>query len=270
MKMNSLAAVACMVIAGFPLGVSAGQKLAAEGAAPESADTFYNYPGTPKLAVSRSGNVVRYEGPTGYEHLGIGSFSEGYVLCYGAKNAFDTGASQTGFGTPTASCSGSKCTITRNTSDGLLQLKQVITKNASSDRSFGVAMTVKNLTGGNITGVILRRQADLDVDTGGALGTAGFVNWFGSTERDSVTAWNPPNQSPREEHGVVLSRRALSPASIVALAKVTSNILDSSCNPTNIAAGGPVRGDYGATIQFNIGTLNGGKSASAAVQYQRN
>ena len=254
----------------LPWTASAEQKLIPDGPAPESTDTFYTFPGTPILAISRNGNVVRYEGPSGYEHLGIGSFSEGYVLCYGTRNAFDTGALETGFGASTATCSGSRCTITRNTTDGLLQLRQVITKNASSDRSFSVEMTVRNLTGGSVTGIILRRQADLDVDTGGALGTAGFVNWFGSTERDSVTVWNPPNQSVREEHGVVLSRRAVNPASILATAKVTTNILDSSCSPTNIAAGGPIRGDFGASIQFNVGTLAGGRTALATVQYQRN
>ena len=258
------------VLSVLPWSASAEQKLIPAGPTPESTDTFYTFPGTPILAISRNGNVVRYEGPTGYEHLGIGSFSEGYVLCYGAKIAYDTGALQTGFGASTATCSGSRCTITRNTTDGILQLQQVITKNASSDRSFGVAMTVRNLTGGSVTGIILRRQADLDVDTGGALGTAGFVNWFGSTERDSVTVWNPPNQSAREEHGVVLSRRAVNPASILATAKVTANILDSSCSPANIAASGPVQGDFGASIQFNIGTLQGARSATAGVQYQRN
>ena len=267
---NILHSLAFALMIGLPGVASAEQRLGTEAVGSESTDTFYNFPGTPRLAVSRNGNVVRYEGPTGYEHIGIGSFSEGYVLCYGIRNAYDTGALESGFGASTANCRGSTCTITRTTTDGLLQLTQVITKNASSDRSFGVQMTVRNLSGGTVTGITLRRQVDLDVDTGGPLGTAGFVNWFGSTERDSVTAWNPPNQSVREEHGVVLSRRAVSPASIVAIAKVTSAILDTSCNPTNIAASAPVRGDYGATIQFNIGSLAGGRSASAAVQYQRN
>ena len=39
-------------------------------------------------------------------------------------------------------------------------------------RSATFEMTVKNLTGGPIGNVILRRQADFDVDTGGAKDTA--------------------------------------------------------------------------------------------------
>jgi hypothetical protein len=267
-QLAAVSAVASLLVGGVPVGASADQQQSMEGAAAESSTTFYTFPDTPFLAISSHGNVTRYEGPTGYEHIGIGSFSEGYVLCYGPSRAFDTSASESGFAAGQANCTSNKCTITRNTSDGILQLRQVITKNASSDRSFSVAMTVRNLTGASVASVIVRRQVDLDVDTGGALGTAGIINWFGSSERDSVYAWNHLNKSAREEHAVILSSRT--PLTIPSLAKVTAAILDSSCSPDNIAAAGPVEGDYGATIQYNLGTLAGGGSKTVTVQYQRN
>ena len=55
-----------------------------------------------------------------------------------------------------------------------------------------------------------------------------------------------------------------------AFAKVTSAILDTTCNPTNIAAAGPVLGDCGVTLQYNIGTLGGGASVKNTIKYLRN
>jgi hypothetical protein len=131
-------------------------------------------------------------------------------------------------------------------------------------------MRVRNLSGSPISGIVLRRQVDLDVDTGGALGTAGFNNWFGASERDSVTAWNPANQTAQEDHAVMLRHYRRTPGTIPTFAKVTGDILDTSCSPANIAADDPVEGDYGATIQYNIGTIGRGASATVEVQYQRN
>lgn len=240
------------------------------GASPESFSTFYNFPGAPHIAISNHGNIVRYEGPTGYEHIGIGAFSEGYVLCYGSAAAYDLGDVETGFGAASASCSGPKCTITRNTTDGKMQLKQVITKNAVLERSLNVEMTIKNLTGANLTNVILRRQVDFDVDTGGSLGSGDFTNWFSASEHYSVTAWNNANDHPNDDHAMVVRFFNRTPTTVKFDAKVTEDILDSSCNPVNIAKAAPVQGDYGATMQYNVGTLGGAKSAVLTVQYQRN
>jgi len=241
----------------------------------EDATTFYTFPGVPRIAISRHGNIVRFEGPTGYEHIGVGSFSEGYVLCYGASSAYDTGDSESGFGIASSSCSGSKCTITRSTTDGNVRLRQVITKNAPLERSLNVEMTITNTFGGGLAGVILRRQADFDVDTGGSKGTGVFANWFGAGEVDSAFAWNPTNAQPTaggigEGHAMLLRAYNKVPTTVTRLSKVTENILDTSCSPTNFAADGPVFGDHGATIQFNVGALGTGRTAVLTVQYQRN
>ncbi len=261
-RLRLLSAVtAAVALSGWAPGASAGQSMAT--VASKSATTFHTFPGAPHVGISNHGNLVRFEGPTGFDHIGVGSLSEGYVLCYGAVNAYDTGSSEFGFGAETKSC-GATCTITRNTADGKLQLKQVISRSTAL-RSATFEMTVKNLTGGPISNVILRRQADLDVDTGGTKGTGSFINWFGAGERDSAFAWNPTNASGGEGHAISIV--AVEPTK--AFAKVTNNILDSSCNPTNIAATNPVKGDYGVTLQFNIGTLAGGKSVKNTVKYLR-
>jgi hypothetical protein len=236
--------------------------------APASTTTYYNFPGKPRAAISIHGNLLRFEGPLGYDHIGVGTIGEGYVLCYGGTVAYDVGPAEVGFGPSTASCSAQTCTVTRTTSDGLFRLRQVITKN-QSERSIDVAMTLTNLSQSTLGGVVLRRQVDFDVDTGGALGTKSFTNWFGSAERHSVFAWNAPTDHPGEDHMLVM--RYL-PSAVMGtfVSKVTESILDTSCSPPNIAANGPVYGDYGATIQFDIGTMGPGSSFTGKVQYERN
>lgn len=252
------------VLAGWASIAAAGEAQSVTGVVPASTTLLKLFPGAPKVAISTHGNLLRFEGPVGYDHIGVGALSEGYVLCYGAVNAYDTGSAESGFGPSSTSC-GATCTVTRSTSDGKLRLRQVISRSTSL-RSATFEMTLTNLTGGPITGVILRRQADLDVDTGGASGTGNFSNWFGASERDSVFGWNPINASGSEGHAISLV--AVEPTR--ALAKVTAAILDSSCNPTNIAAAGPVFGDRGVTLQYNIGTLPAGGSVKDTVKYLRN
>lgn len=191
------------------------------------------------------------------------------MLCYGGVQAYDRGRSELGFGPSVASCSGNKCTITRNTSDGALRLKQVITKNSSEERSINVEMTVTNLRSSVIGSVILRRMADFDVDAYGA-GTGDFVNRFGASQFDSVYSWNAADDHPGIDSAILLRHLKRTPPTIQYLSKVTDYFADVSCNPVNIAARGSVQGDHAATIQYNIGNLGAGRSAVAKVQIQRN
>ena len=194
LKMAFKAATLVLLISSVPLVTYAGSAKTAGSVSARSSTTFFTFPGPPTVAISSHGNLVRFEGPSGYDHLGVGAFSEGYVLCYGPSRAYDTGSSETGFANATASCSGSTCTVTRKTSDNKMQLKQVI-KFDKSLRQVNFDMSVTNLTSSSITNVVLRRQADFDVDTGGVLGTGDFQNWFGASEFDTVFAWNPANDS---------------------------------------------------------------------------
>ena len=92
-------------------------------------------------------------------------------------------------------------------------------------------------------------------------------NWFGASELDSVFAWNPTNDSAiAGGHAVVLAARI----PFQGLAKVTAGILDNSCSPSNIAADGPVFGDYGVTLQHNFDTVAAGSTRTVIVRYTRN
>jgi hypothetical protein len=268
---HAAAAAAVALLGGFaalPAQAEVGEQ-SMSSVAPDSTTGGFLFTGTPRVVISDHGNLLRFEGPTGYDHVGVGALSEGYVLCYGATRVWDTGSSEFGFGPATRSCTATSCTVTRNTSDGRFRLRQLISKTAP-ERSLDVEMTLTRLGPGTITGVILRRQVDLDVDTGGPLGTGDFTNRFSTSERDSVFAWNAPNDNAGEGHAVVLRHLRRTPTSVTYAPKVTSSILDNTCNPANIAAAGPVIGDYGASIQYNVGTMGQGATFVGRVQYERN
>jgi hypothetical protein len=245
------------------------QAISGSNATPENTGLFYVYPGRPRVWLSSHGNLLRFEGPAGYDHVGVGELSEGYVLCYSGRHAWDTGQSESGFGPSVANCSGNTCTITRTTSDGWLRLRQVITK-VDIERALTVEMTLTKIAGPDVSGVVLRRQVDFDVDAGGSLGSGNFVSWFGASERESVWAWNAANDTPREGHAVMLRQITRTPSTVPYFAKVTSRILDNTCSPGNVVADGPKQGDFGATIQYNVGSMGQGKVFTGRVQYQRN
>ncbi|HEY9824196.1 MAG TPA: hypothetical protein V6D19_02025 [Stenomitos sp.] len=224
-----------------------------------------------KIIISKAGNLIGFfspnQGGAEYEHLDSGARSEGYVLCYNASNVWDTGSSVSGFRTPSISgISTTGATVTRRTTDNLIELKQVFSF-AKEGQGIGIEMTVTNRSAGQVSNVILRRQVDFDIDTGGAQGWANFANRFARTSVDGVFAWQDAVDAPagREAHGVLLRAEKISS---VVLPKVTSSILDTSCNPASQATPtGPV--DSGATLQFNLGNLNPTTSKTVNVRYLR-
>jgi hypothetical protein len=269
-RLARLSAAVVLGLSGWAVQAELGEQGPGSGnGGPESTRVYYTFPGRPTVSVSLHGNIVRFEGPTGYDHLGGGTVGEGYVLCYNGRRAWDVGNSESGFGSTTAYCSGNACSFTRNTTDGLLQLTQVISKN-EIERAVNVEMTVTRLSGNGLYGVVLRRQADFDVDAAGALGSGQYESWFGASERESVFAWNPTNATANEGHGITLRQIVRRPGTVPYQAKVTSQILDTSCSPGNLGADRPVFGDYGASLQYNVGNIGQGGSFYGRVQYQRN
>lgn len=213
--------------------------------------------------VSTDGNVYSIESPTGYEHINVGDVFEGYALCYltDTIQAYDYANSAGGFGTATHT-STSPFTVTRNTLDGKVQLKQVFTFNATS-KSLNIVMTVKNLTGSSLS-VDLTRIADFDVDVGGTNGFAQFGdNWFART-RDSVFAWNDAGDFLVPTHGLVL-RHLKQSSGAFHVAKIPSfvNCDTDSGNPLSLA-----HGDYIGSVHYDF-SLAGGASKSVTIQYMR-
>ena len=226
-----------------------------------------------KVVVSTGGNITGYASPNSgsavYEHIGVGAIGEGYVLCYdGSSAAYDLGQSASGGAAPTTTSSN----VTRNTLDGRASLQQTFSLTPggiSSATSFLVSMTVTNRTGSPMTNVVLRRQVDFDIDTGGGAGWAGFISNHSRT-RGTVAAFHDPVEAPagKESHGIMMMLQ--SPGGTWET-RVTNAILDPSCDPTPapLAANFVSRGDFGDTMIFRLGTIPAFGSKTSVLRYMR-
>jgi hypothetical protein len=232
-------------------------------------------PGT-TVKVSTDGNVIGFASPTNVDHIDAGLVVEGYVLCYTNPittqnvDAFDLAYAASGFGPSTDSAS--PVSVTRTTSDGVLQLAQTFTFNGRS-RSLQITMTVSNISGKTVTGVGLRREVDFDIDAGGTDGTGTFNNLFGTTI-GSVFAYNDSGGNSfylaPGEHGMML--RSLydklgSKNGGPLPGAATSNVADTGCTPTvDPTPAGPV--DDGASFNVSpVYSLTAGGTFTEAIEY---
>lgn len=260
--------VATGLVIGTSLSAQAGDGAkgpnATAAASPLSLTTLKTFgpSSSTQVTISNHGNVIQFESPIGFEHIANGGIQEGYVLCNGGTNRFDLGSAEAGFAAPSvASCpTGTTCTVTRNTSDGLMQLKQEFTF-VGAEKRLRIKHTVKNLSGGPLFSVVLRRQADFDIEQN-VTGT--FVNNHAATEREAVFAWNDAADSGSVSHGMILRNTA---PTATHQAKV--NNFESSCSPADSAEAAPVNGDFTDTLEFNLGTINSLASKSVTVDYER-
>jgi hypothetical protein len=227
------------------------------------------------ITVSTGGNITSYLSPnqTGakYEHIGVGTVGEGYVLCYSglSGSAYDLGDLASGFAAPTTTSNA----VTRRTSDNRIELTQSYAFTVGSNTNVSnllVTMKLRNLTASPISGVVLRRQVDFDIDTGGPQGWAGFLSNHARTKA-TVSAFHDPVEAPAgaEAHGITLGSQT-TPGPFESL--VTQDILDPGCAPAQAPQSPDYfvsRGDYGDSISYAVGTIKPGATKTAAVRYYR-
>ena len=217
----------------------------------------HTFSGAPIVSISRDGNITEFRGAAAQtNHM----YDEGYALCNTGSNPrySTTKVGESGFAVSSCNCSGNTCTVTRNTTDGRLRLIQEFTKPANSERSLNIKMTVRNLTGSNVNNVNLRRLAVVDIN--------GAIDEWHHATRDSYSAWG--TKADAIPFATRLRHITKTPAAITYEAK-TTNFGDNSCNPVDQTFGDPVLGDYGGTVQYNLGTLGPAASKSVTVQYLR-
>ena len=118
------------------------------------------------------------------------AFSEGYVVCYddGQVSAYDAATlGESGFLPPTISqptAGQFPVTITRDTSDGRFQLKQVWAKPDKTEDDVTVTMTLTNGTGGTLSNIDLKRVGDFDANGQENNNVGGYSN-------DAAFLWIP-------------------------------------------------------------------------------
>jgi hypothetical protein len=158
-----------------------------------------------RVAVSDAGNLLEFESPQGRQSV----TREGYALCsdsFSTLHGYDIGASQTGFGTPTFSQPNGAgtfpLTVTRNSTDGKLQLKQVWAKPDATEKDVTVTMTATNRTSSKISSVVISRFGD--IDAGGNDPFEGFDD-RGSRTQDTVFQWDDYGDGGQVQIGLMLT-----------------------------------------------------------------
>jgi hypothetical protein len=160
-----------------------------------------------KVCITERGNISHFESPAGRVHL---LSREGYVLCSSffqseGVHGFDAGTAEAGWLTPTVSQPGGPGTlpliITRNSIDGLLQLKQTF-KIIPGEREVEVTMAVKNLSSTTVPNVIVDRYFDGDLDSTSKNRYDGV----------SQSVWGMSLIDPNTNNGLMLT---LAPSSVV-------------------------------------------------------
>ncbi len=218
------------------------------------------------FCISEHGNVVQLESPEGFEHLAVGVIGEGYVLCsFEAFHGYDAGFAELGLLAPTISQPNGPntfpLTITRDTSDGKLRLRQTFSRD-NSEKDLRVTMTVTNRTALRIRAVNLHRYFDGDIDGGG-------TNNRYATTPDSVWGW----KDGADHHGLMLTALTFSTYHFAVMERYanwdpTAGGSASSCAPNTIGDF-TVPGNFVGRVGYVLGDLAAGQSKTVSVLYSR-
>ena len=129
------------------------------------------------------GYPIGFEYPSGYEHLTVGWFGEGYLLGYNGTSKYTYPDDRDGLINPIAvtilenSTTMFRAKVVTVTDDGqaLIENEFIFPK---MSRHVTLVMKVINIGNSTLTDVVLKRNVDWDVDTGGINGWASYENYF--------------------------------------------------------------------------------------------
>jgi hypothetical protein len=232
---------------------SAQQAAPAGGHDAQSTACTYNFgSGNFVWCVSDTGNLMRLTSPSGFEHVRLGAFDEGYVLCAtGLGPYYDNGDNgNAGWGAPVlvAAPSSTGVKIRRTSTDGRWSLEHQF-KSDKTERDITVTMVLTNLSGATQTNVQLLRTVDYDMDNS----TGGDI-----FDRSADGTWT------RETHGGTLSAITYTePHTAGVLTSISTNV----CNPA-VSAVPTSPTDLGVFVQYNLGNLAAGKKKTVKVAFR--
>ena len=215
--------------------------------------TFSTGSGPTRLVycVSSHGNVMQFQSPQGSEHIRVGTFVEGYVLCSGTSIiAHDVGFIESGWApgvTVMSGPSGSGITLRRLTSSGLWQLDQKFSRDVK-ELDVSILMTLKNL-GPTVADVRLARVVDMDINNDFSDDTQDRSDRGVFGRDSSLIGFTISNVSFNQ--GVHTAVAGFGP----------------SCSPASLAT--PTTSDSTTVITARIGPMNTGVSKKTTFVYRR-
>ncbi len=222
------------------------------------------------VKVSNHGNLLDFESPATQEAVA----SEGYAVCSNRDplptvHGHDTGSVEEGFGTPTfvqPTAGAFPLTVTRNTTDGKFQLKQVWNKPDAAEKDVTVTMTLKNISSATIQDLELSRSGDIDA--------SGTVNDRGARTFDSAWLWDDPGSDAAPHGGLKLTGLTFSQfpgETIETLASWQSSTTGTRRDclaPTSLPTTA-LGGDLVMRTTYELGDFNAGQSKTVKFGYGR-
>lgn len=221
-----------------------------------------------RVAVSDHGNLLSFESPQGAQSLGG---LEGYVLCSqggSTVHGYDWGGGEAGFGSATLSQPNGAgtfpLTVTRNTTDGKFQLKQVWNKPDNIEKDVTVTTTLKNLSSTTINGVVLSRTGEVNA---GGVGTD--TGDFGTHTSDSALQWDDLDVVGPTAVGLMLTALTFQTSHTPYIESLNG------WNPTGCFFSGLVqtpvttRQDLAMRMNYNLGNIAAGASKTVKFEYRR-
>jgi hypothetical protein len=218
-----------------------------------------------RVQVSDHGNMISFESPSGAE--AVFASREGYAVCSAdgsVVEGHDTGDLEGGFGAASfvqPNAGAFPLTVTRNTTNGRFQLKQVWSVPDSVEKDVTVAMTLKNISNAAITDVLISRSGPFDVSTSGSD--------RGARTADSAWQWDDVNGGDSPPVGLMLTTFARSsPHQTFIESETTWNSTRTGCLASSLTTPTGIQ-DLATRVVVDLGNLNAGQSKTINFQYGR-
>ena len=220
------------------------------------------------VKVSDHGNLMSFESPQGQEATFDGQ--EGYALCSNSSatvHGHDTGSAEAGFGTPTFSQFNGTgtfpLTVTRKTTDGKLKLVQVWNKPDAVEKDVTLTMTVTNISGAQINGVVLSRSGDFDVGSGSAD--------QGARTADSAWQWDDSSSGNAPAVGTMLTALTVGTGhqTLIERRPEWTDFTRPGCVPGGGLATPTSVQDLAMRVFYQLGDLAASQSKTVKFEYER-
>ena len=227
----------------------------------------HDYTGTAKVKFSEMGEMVGFEYPEGYEHIYIGALLEGWTVSYEIVEGSDNHAYQcydssnnkiemVSYSVIVDDDARVEVEAKTKTTDGVLEITNTMRMLKKESRVF-IDMVVKNLSSALVSNVRVKRICDLDVDTGGIYGWAGFDDYFELTS-EGVKCYTKDPPEGRDAHSMTFY-------GIPVPDEFGADDWDDWYQRENSLLdpeGFPYYGDYTATLSWDLGDLSPGSSTN--------
>jgi hypothetical protein len=226
------------------------------------------------VKVSNHGNLLSFESPANQEAVFGGR--EGYAVCStngSTHNGHDTGEVEGGFGTPTfvqPTAGAFPLTVTRNTTDGKFQLKQVWAKPDATEKDITVTMTLTNRSSSTIQGVLMSRSGDFDVGTNSSSDR-------GARTLDSAWLWDDAFDTGAPG-GLMLTALTFGTSHLTGIETASTWVGDGTptnpgtrqdCGADRVNTPTTAASDLTMKVFYLIGNLSAGQSKTVKFEYER-